>query len=88
MAEEPNRVVLQRSGFEVLGEYRFPTRHEWSIDSLAGMLFSTSFLSRQALGDQADRFLSNLRNRLLACEPSGVFPETIQFSYELARRLG
>jgi hypothetical protein len=58
----------------------------WSIESLAGFVYSTSFLNRTVLQDRADAFERDLRRRLLGCCPDGVFEQDLTFAYELARR--
>jgi len=84
--ERPDRAVLAESGFELLGEHHFPTAHVWTIETITGFLFSTSVLSRAALGGRAKDFAADLRRELRDFEPAGGLPETIGFVYELARR--
>ena len=47
-------------------------------------MYSTSILSHEALGRNAEAF-ARPPQRLLDVEPEGVFRETISFSYTLAR---
>ena len=84
--ERPDRAVLADAGFEVLGEHQFPTGHAWTIETITGLLFSTSVLSRVALGGQAKDFAADLRRELGDFQAAGGLPETIGFVYELARR--
>jgi SAM-dependent methyltransferase len=84
--ERPDRAVLAEAGFEVLGEHRFPTAYAWTIETITGLLFSTSVLSRASLGGQAKDFAADLRRELRDFEAAGGLPETIGFAYELARR--
>jgi SAM-dependent methyltransferase len=83
--ERPDRVVLREAGFELAGEHRFPTEHAWTIETLTGLVFSTSVLSRAALGGHAGDFAADLRRELSGYETAGGLPETIGFVYELAR---
>ena len=87
LADVPHAAVLTAAGFEILGVHDFPTPHEWTVKQLIGFLYSTSVLSIPALGIQAPAFEEDLRDRLLAVAPDGVFRETIDFSYTLARQL-
>ena len=84
--ERPDRAVLAEAGFEVLGEHRFPTRHAWSVETLTGLLFSTSILSRAALGGLAKNLAADMRRELRGFQSADGLPETIGFVYELARR--
>jgi hypothetical protein len=85
--QQPHSVVLKRAGFSFLCNFEFSIPHHWTTDAVIGNVYSTSFLSKQALGVQAEAFEVDLRQRLLDCEPSGSFEETISFSYDLARLL-
>jgi hypothetical protein len=51
-------------------------------------VYSTSFLNPTALGSHAEAFEADLRARLQACRPDGVFAQNLSFAYELARRAG
>jgi hypothetical protein len=86
LAEEPHTKVLASAGFTIVGEFEFASSHEWSVEKLTGFMYSTSILSQRALGRDVEAFESDLRERLLAVEPKGVFREDINFSYTLAIR--
>jgi ubiquinone/menaquinone biosynthesis C-methylase UbiE len=86
LTEAPHTNVLASAGFAIVGEFEFETPYEWSVEKLTGFMYSTSILSQQALGRNVRAFESDLRERLLAVEPEGVFREEISFSYTLARR--
>ena len=78
--------MLRDAGFELAGSYQFPVSWEWTPETLIGFAYSTSVVSRDALGDLAPGFEEDLRREVCACEPSGVFRQTLEFAYELARR--
>jgi SAM-dependent methyltransferase len=84
--DRPDLAVLRQAGFEVDGSYQFTAAHEWRPDTLAGFLFSTSVLSRPALGDLAAGFEEDVRREMLGCEPAGRWRQVIGFGYQLARR--
>ena len=86
LREAPHRDVLAAAGFEVSGKFEFVTPYAWTVESLAGFTFSTSVLSRVALGELAGSFEADLREELLAIEPSGEFRQDVSFAYDLARR--
>ncbi|MBO4258351.1 class I SAM-dependent methyltransferase [Streptomyces griseorubiginosus] len=79
----PDREVLEGAGFEVLGKFSFPAPHTWTPEALVGNVFSTSVLSRAALGDRARHFEADVRHAL--SRHAGL-TETIDFAYELGRR--
>ncbi|MDQ1476866.1 MAG: hypothetical protein QOE62_2095 [Actinomycetota bacterium] len=87
LADEPHAAVLTGAGFAIVGEHDFPTPHEWNVEQLIGFLYSTSVLSKPALGPHAPAFEQDLRDRLLHTAPDDVFPELIDFHYTLARLL-
>lgn len=84
--DRPDRTVLAEAGFEVLGDREFPTEHAWTVETLTGLLFSTSVLSCGALGDHAADLAEDMRRELGGFESADGLPETIGFVYELARR--
>jgi hypothetical protein len=84
--DRPDREVLQRAGLEWCGSHRFPVAHRWTPETLVGFVYSTSFLSREVLGDLADEFEEDLRRELASSDPTEHFSQTITFTYELARR--
>ena len=79
--------MLQRVGLASEGAFEFTAHQRWSVDALVGFAYSTSFLSRSALGHQAPEFEADLRRRLLASRDDGVFEQDISFAYQLARRV-
>jgi ubiquinone/menaquinone biosynthesis C-methylase UbiE len=85
---QPHEMVLDKAGFEVRGTWDFLEPYVWSVETLIGFLYSTSVLSRLALGDRAAAFEDDVRNELLAAEPSGVFHQQLSFAYQLARAPG
>jgi SAM-dependent methyltransferase len=85
-AARPDRVILESSGFEFAGRQQVLASHEWTPGSLAGYLFGTSVLSRAALGDLAAEFSADIERAVHACDPSGRYPQPLNFAYELFRR--
>jgi SAM-dependent methyltransferase len=82
----PDSDVLWEAGFQLAGRHQFLIDRVWTAEEVTGFVFSTSVLSRAALGPLADEFAADLRRELLACEPSGRLPVTMDFAYDLARR--
>ena len=86
LAQLPHAAVMEDAGFTVVGHYEFAEIHEWTLDELIGFLYSTSILSRDTLGERTDAFEADLRQRLGAVEPSGIFREDGSYAYDLAYR--
>ena len=82
-AERPDVAVLTDAGFDQLGNRDYSVSHEWTADSLIGHAYSTSVLSRAALGDSAPDFEADLRNSLATHAP---FTHQLSFAYELSRK--
>lgn len=85
-AETPDAAVLGHCGFEQIGRFTFVADHEWTAGDLIGYAYSTSVLSRAALGELAPTFEADVRRDLAACEPGGRFVQAIEFAYELFRK--
>ena len=85
-AGRPDAVILAEAGLEFTGRREFTVQHEWTTEAIIGYSFSTSVLSRTALGDQAPAFEADLRRELLARDPSGRFGQTVTFARDLFRR--
>jgi SAM-dependent methyltransferase len=85
-AETPDAAILSDCGFAPAGRYTFLVDHEWTADTLIGHAYSTSVLSRAALGALAPDFEADVRRELAACDPGGRFRQVIDFDYDLFRK--
>lgn len=85
-AARPDREVLRQARLEPLGSWQFPAEHHWTLDTLCGNLFSTSGLTRNALGSLAPELERDLRAQLSAYTRDGRIRQLIDFGYDLARR--
>lgn len=83
---DPHEQVLRRAGLVYEGLFEFSLVERWTVDSLVGFVYSTSFLNRAVLAHHVEAFETDLRERLLACCGDGVFEQGSTFAYELARR--
>ena len=83
---EHYELVLRDTGFEDVASYAFVEEHSWTIETIMGNLYSTSFCSRNVLGDNAEAFEADLRAALLAHNPSGTYRENIDFGYTIGRK--
>ena len=86
MDEDPHEQVLRRAGFQYVGGFDFSVEQTWTVETLTGFVYSTSFLNTDALGDKLRTFERALADRLLSCEPDGTFRELANYSYQLARK--
>lgn len=48
--------VLTQAGFDCVSRYEFIADQIWTAETLTGLVYSISFLNREALRDQADAF--------------------------------
>jgi SAM-dependent methyltransferase len=83
----PDADVLRSSGFASVERREFLHEHDWTVADLIGLVYSTSLLPRSVVGDRAPEFEADVRERLVAAEPSGVFREQASFAFDLATRL-
>lgn len=81
----PDRTVLEEAGFEAAGSYRFPTAHEWTVEALTGLVYSTSMLPRAVLAGELPAFEREVAGTLAAYATDVALPDTIDFAYDLAR---
>ncbi len=82
----PHEQVLAEAGFDLVGKFNLVVERTWTAVSLAGFVYSTSFLSRQALGDRADAFERELAELLRSHQPDDVLREQASYAYQLARK--
>jgi SAM-dependent methyltransferase len=85
LQRDPHPQVLERAGLSFEGSFEFPVELTWTLQTLTGFVYSTSFLNPNALGSHIQAFEQDLQARLIACEPTGVFHQKSSFSYDLAR---
>ncbi len=78
--------VIRQSPF-TLEIYRFPTfEREWTIDSILGNLYSTSYGLRRFLGDHVESFERAVRETLLTIHEDGVFKEEVDLSVKFGMK--
>ena len=67
-----HETYIARSRFRDLISYSESFDVEWTVDSIIGNLYSMSFCSRRVLGDRVEAFERDIREAVLAVEPSGI----------------
>lgn len=88
MATEPPETVLRDAGLTYLGRFKFTATQTWTVESLIGFAYSTSILSRRALGDASATFERELAERLSPLATDGTFAASAGYAYELACTAG
>lgn len=82
--EITHQEIIANSKF-VLEVHQIPPYEQyWTIDSIIGNHYSTSYGSKRFLGENVDLFEEHLKEELLAIDPTGVFTEQINTSVKLA----
>lgn len=78
--------MLVDLGFSNVESGYIPCKFELDIPFIIGHLYSTSYCNRHLLGGKAPDFENNLRQVLLALNPSGVFQWQVDVNYLFADR--
>lgn len=78
--------LLNLSPFRGFEEFTHDYIRTWTLESVIGFLFSTSFASRRLFGDIISEFEEEMKNELLKIEPSGIFTEKVRLQALLARK--
>jgi hypothetical protein len=83
---DPHERVLQRAGLVCEQGYECTVPQRWTVETLIGFIYGTSFLNRTALDGRTDEFERDVRAALLGIQPDGVFEQDVSYAFELARR--
>lgn len=78
--------IIARSSFKFIKIKQVPILRNWGIDSITGLLFSSSFARPDYFGNQLSNFKKDIKNALLSLNSKGVFQEQASFSMVLASR--
>ncbi|WP_313640604.1 class I SAM-dependent methyltransferase [Paenibacillus sp.] len=79
--KERHEDVVARSSFEDVERMDLPSYSiTWTVDSILGNLYSTSYASKRLFGDHLERFEADMKSSLLEIEPSGKFTEELSVS--------
>ncbi len=77
---------LDRSPFRGYQKWVHEYDYTWTIESIVGHLYSTSYASRRLFGNRIGGFERELREALLQLEPEGIFKEHISFEALIAQK--
>ncbi len=73
--EEEDEDLVRASPFRTYEEWEHEYVRTWTVDSIIGFLYSTSFAAPHLFGDQKEAFEHDLTRALLELDPSGTFTE-------------
>ena len=85
IAASTHREVLEQAGFAYEGSFAFARDDIWTVESLIGFMYSTSILSRPALGSAVTAFEADMTRRLAQFSSDGTFKHEATCAYGLAR---
>lgn len=73
----PHEDVIAQSRFARQESFEITFEQSWTVDSYLGYLYSTAFALPSFFGDDREKFEVDLKQSLLAVEPSGSFKEQL-----------
>ncbi|MCQ1535728.1 class I SAM-dependent methyltransferase [Methanosarcina sp. KYL-1] len=83
---EPWENIISRSAFSVVESKEVEIVRTWTVESIIGWLFSSSFASPKYFGNKIEKFKKDINETLLLINPDGVFNEHDHFNLILASR--
>ncbi|WP_375501709.1 class I SAM-dependent methyltransferase [uncultured Nostoc sp.] len=75
--DPPHEVVIANSKFARQEVYEVPFEKSWTVSSYLGYLYTTAFSLKIFYGDKTEAFEADIKEALLAVEPSGHFTEEL-----------
>ncbi|WP_419886335.1 class I SAM-dependent methyltransferase [Paenibacillus sp. B-A-8] len=79
--KERHEDIVAQSSFKDVERLVLPSYTiTWTVDSIIGNLYSTSYASKRLFGDHIERFEADMRSSLLEIEPAGKFTEELSVS--------
>ncbi|WP_313894388.1 methyltransferase domain-containing protein [Psychrobacillus sp.] len=79
-----HQAIIKNSKFD-LETHEIPTYEQlWTIDSIIGNLYSTSYGAKRFLGGNVHLFENHLKKELLELDNTGIYKEQINLSVKLA----
>lgn len=80
---QPHEEILLEAGYQI-EELETRITQQWTLETLIGNLYSTSFASPAVLGEKQSAFEADLRQTLLAFDSRGTYSEEMTFYALLA----
>ncbi|MFJ8064597.1 class I SAM-dependent methyltransferase [Psychrobacillus sp. NPDC096426] len=79
-----HQTIIANSKFD-LEIHEIPTYEQvWTLDTIMGNLYSTSYGTKRFLGENVQSFEKHLKEELLALDNTGIYKEPINVSVKLA----
>jgi ubiquinone/menaquinone biosynthesis C-methylase UbiE len=79
--------MLNQAGFRDIDEQTFDTTNQRTIGQIIGYIYSASWGRKSLLGDKADEFEEELKQKLLKLKSDGIFQERVIFSLLTAKKV-
>lgn len=87
--KEKHEDIVAKSSFVDVERHVLPNyTYAWTVDSIIGNLYSTSYASRRLFGDNKEQFEEELKSALLDIDSMGVFTEEMSVSIITAIKRG
>lgn len=84
--DRPYNEFLEESAFNQVEEVSVPVHRKWTIESILGYLYSTSFASRGLFGERIEEFESAVKDTLANHGDGETFPEENEFLLRIGHR--
>jgi ubiquinone/menaquinone biosynthesis C-methylase UbiE len=79
--KERHEDMVARSSFKDVERLVLPSYSmTWTVDSILGNLYSTSYAAKRLFGDHLEQFEADMKSALLKIEPTGTFTEELSVS--------
>jgi len=82
----PYSDIMRESPFKQVEEFIVPVTRTWTVDSILGYLYSTSFASPHQFGDRLEEFDQTIRTTLAQFSDTGTYLEDNEFLIRIGRR--
>src|SRR5699024_2149059 len=84
--DRPYSELLEGSVFNQVEEVSVPVHRDWTIESILGYLYSTSFASRDLFGERIEEFEASEKDVMADYAGVVVSTEEKKFRHRFARR--
>jgi trans-aconitate methyltransferase len=82
----PYSDIMRESPFNEVEEFVIPVTRTWTVESILGYLYSTSFAAPHLFGDRLEEFEQAIRTSLAQFSDTGTYLEENEFLIRIGRR--